>query len=838
MNDNQFSSSERQVPLNRQGTPPQLSKQFNSQQSQPPRPAPISIPPVVTDQSQPIKKAKVGMEKVAYYIFLATAFLVPIVFIPSPYLALDVAKTFMIVIGTLAVAICYGIVAFKERKLILPPKAILWTSVFLAVSLIVSSFTSIHLGKSFFGQGFEIGTTSLILALFLSALVAFEVIRRDQNRVRKLYAVLGIAFTILVVVHGLRLAFGPSFLSLSILGSATSTLLGKWNGLAILSILTTIISASALRALRPKGRAKIFYMVLGFVGLLLAFLVNQTVAWIAATAIFASLTAVLWRSDKSKADPEIGRLKSYASRTPWLMVVLTLIALIFVWKGTILAKPLIDATNTQYAELSLPWQMTIDVVGGAVKNYPWFGVGPNHFTQAFMVYKPLGFNLSNAWNVEFGSGFGFIPTLFATQGGVGIILWILFFVFLGIGSTRLLKRLPEDSEKKFIAISSFGAMVFLWIVSILYAPSHAVLFLAFVMTGVFVAATVSNNSAAVFEIAPTGKKTRGIVMPVSLIILISIAVAWGLVQIKKTVALAYFAGGVKSINVSGEFAAADAAFKKAVSVDESDVYWQALAENSRLEVNQIVTTATSSSPEIATKLANMINAGVEAARKAIAYNPANYYNFVAEARVSALAAQLKMANAYDNAVRAYTDAIRLNPSNPSLYVNLAQVQAAEGKLDEALQSIGFALQVKNNYLDAVYLLSQVQAAKGDLKNAIISAQVATEINPQNPLLFFHLGLLEYNAQTYDTAAQAFAKAVELEPNYANAHYFLGLSATRLNDSALAIAQFEELAKTNPDNQEVLLILGNLRAGKSPFANATPPVTPTPEKRKSLPVEEN
>lgn len=750
---------------------------------------------------------------------------------------MDVAKTFVIVTGTLISAVCYGLVASKERKIVLPPKPILWSSVLLVASLIVSSFTSIHIGKSLFGQGFEVGTASFILALFVSALVAFEVTRREQNRIFTIYRVLGLAFVVIVLIQGLRLAFGPSFLSLSILTAATSTIMGKWNELGIVSILIMIVSATALCILPIKGRAKIIYAVFGLVGFFFAFLVNQSVAWLAAVTAFILLGIVLWKSARPKVDPNASRLKSHLSGVPWLIAILALIALILAWKGTTLARPVIQATNTQYAELSLPWQMTIDVVGGAVKNYPWFGVGPNHFAQAFMTYKPLGFNLSNAWNVEFGSGFGFIPTLFADQGGVGMILWILFFVFLGIGSARLLKKPLEDPEKKFIAVSSFGVMYFLWIISILYAPSHAVLFLTFVMTGVFVATMVSDNSAAALEIASTGKRTRGLIMPASMLILVLVAVVWGLVQIKKTVALAYFASGVKSINASGEFTAADAAFKKAVSIDESDVYWQALAENSRLEVNQIVTTATSSSPEIATKLANMINDGVEAARMAIAYNPANYYNFVAEARISALAAQLKMANAYDNTVRAYTDAIRLNPLNPALYVNLAQIQAAEGKLDEALQSIGFALQVKNNYLDAVYFLSQVQAAKGDLKNAIISAQVATQINPQNPLLYLHLGLLQYNAQSYDVSAQAFAKAVELEPNYANARYFLGLSAARLNDSALAIAQFEELAKTNPDNQEVLLILANLRAGKSPFANATPPVTPTPEKRGSLPLEE-
>ena len=51
------------------------------------------------------------------------------------------------------------------------------------------------------------------------------------------------------------------------------------------------------------------------------------------------------------------------------------------------------------------------------------------------------------------------------------------------------------------------------------------------------------------------------------------------------------------------------------------------------------------------------------------------------------------------------------------------------------------------------------------------------------------------------------------------------------------AQFEELAKTNAENAEVNFILENLREGKSPFADAQPPIDAKPEKRKTLPVTE-
>ncbi|MBU6427221.1 tetratricopeptide repeat protein [Patescibacteria group bacterium] len=817
------------------------SVQFNRQQKQHQFQQPPKQPDqaAIANRDKPPKVPAGGLSKAAYYIFLATVILAPIVFIPSQYLALDLAKTVVIVMGVLASAVCYGIVILKEREITLPPKTIFWTSILIAISLVVSSLISIHVGKSLFGQGFEVGTAGFILALFVSALVAFETIRRDQGRTLAVYGILGIIFAVFFVLHALRLLIGPSFLSMSVLTAATSTLLGNWNDLGMFSIMILIISSSALFLLPLTKKMKWIYGIVALSAIASAFLINQSLAWVAAAATFALVSVAVWRANADNAAMvDASNKRSWIKNIVWLPVALAVLSLILAWKGNVLAGPAIQGTNTQYVELNLPWQMTIDIVSGAVKNFPWFGVGPNHFAQAFMAYKPSGFNLTDAWSVEFGSGFGFIPTLFAAEGGIGIVLWILFFVFLGIASAKYYKRLPADPVKRFIAVSSCGAMTFLWIMAILYVPSHAILFLAFVMTGIHIASLVSNGDVKALKLAPAqGTVNRKVILPGALVILIFVAVIWGMVYVKKTIALAYFASGVKDVNSGQDYQSADAAFKKALSFDLSDVYYQALAENDRMEASRIIGTATSSTPEIANKLSTLINAGISAARQAIAYDPTNYYNYVSEARISSLAAQLKIPNAYDNAVAAYTNAIRANPLNPSLYLSLAQTQAAEGKLDDALATLGSALQVKNNYLDAVFFLSQVQAAKGDLPNAIISAQVAVQINPQNPLLYFQLGLLEYNAKAYDQAAQALAKAVELQPQYANAQYFLGLSYVRLNKIADAITQFEDLAKTNPDNQEISFILSNLRAGKSPFADAKPPVTSTPEKRASLPVKE-
>jgi len=567
----------------------------------------------------------------------------------------------------------------------------------------------------------------------------------------------------------------------------------------------------------------------------MAIIASPKMAWICGAFVFVILTISLYRNNSKNQN--VGKWKAFFGRISWISVILFVMALAFAYKGSVVSNPIAKATNTGYAEISLPWQMTIDVINGTIKNYPWFGVGPNHFAQALSVYKPAGLNASSAWSIEFNSGFGYIPTFIVTQGGIGALLWILFLVFTGILSVRLLSKLPENGEEMFIYLSSCLLTVFSVLYLVFYTPSHSVIFLTFVFLGIFLANIILGKYTNALTISPKTSFGRKYIFGLVIVVCILIAVILAVIYTKKFIAFNNFAKGVKAINLNQDFEKADTAFRKAVSLDESDFYWQAISENNRLRINQIVATATSSSPEIVKQLGSLIEDGINSSRNAIKYDPSNYYNYLSEARLSDIAASIKMANAYENAVKAYTSAIQLNPFNPLLYLSLAQSQANNGKFDDAIATIGSALQVKNNYLEAVYLLSQIQANQGKLNDAIISTQFAIQLNSSSPLLYFQLGLLYYNAQNYGSSIQAFEQAIKLAPDYANAKYFLGLSYVRQNRNEDAVALFMELSETNPDNQEVAFILNNLRAGRSPFADAKPPVTSSPEKRSKLPLNE-
>ncbi|MFA6432484.1 MAG: tetratricopeptide repeat protein [Candidatus Paceibacterota bacterium] len=791
----------------------------------------------------------ISLESAAFYSLLFTIIIVPISFWGSQYFALDAVKTIFIAIGTIVSASLLLFGALRAKEIHLPPKAMLWIGGLMAVSVIGSSVGSGHFAKSFFGQGFELGTGSMILILFVLAAVVYRLVAKRVSHVPILYVGIVAPFLLVYLFQVLRFLFGPGFISLGFLNTVTATMVGNWYSLAMYAGIVAMIALLAVIYLPLSRRLRTVYWVLVALSGALMFLVNSWQVWEAAALVLLGLTIHL---SLQKPKPADRKISSFLRRLAWIPLVACVVSALLAYKGVTIAGPIINKFNAGYSELSLPWQMTIDVAAGELKDKPILGSGPNRFSQAFLTHKPSGINVTDAWGVEFNTGFGLIPTFLVTQGLLGGIVWILFFVLYGILGVRSLRnpsRVPQGSVSqanpsdqsyaRFVLISSYTSATFLWLVSLVYVPSHALVFLAFILTGIWLGAAVAYGRLRPVDwVTLPGSRSQRLVSIVTLLCFI-LAIVWGVVYLKNTAALAYFGGGVKTLTLANDPAQADAKFRKAIALNPLDVYWQARAEANISIANSIAASVTASSnastsQAAALKVVDTINQAFSYANNAIGADRDNYYNYVSQARVAELAANLNMTNAYDTALGAYTNAINLNPQNPSIYINLARLYASKGQFDSAIQAIGASLQVKNNYLDAVFLLSQVEAAKGNLPNAITAADFATKLNPANPLVFFQLGLLQYTKGDYRPSIEAFGRALTIEPNYANASYFLGLAYARVGEMAKAIGIFSRLAEANPDNADVSTILSTMRSGKPLFSGATKSVA-APESKAKPPL---
>ena len=218
--------------------------------------------------------------------------------------------------------------------------------------------------------------------------------------------------------------------------------------------------------------------------------------------------------------------------------------------------------------------------------------------------------------------------------------------------------------------------------------------------------------------------------------------------------------------------------------------------------------------------------------------PADYRSYLLIGQVYDLLASLKISGAYEKASESYTEAFKYNPSNPQIPLMLARLEAGQtGHTTQVQTYLTQSLKLKSNYTDAILFLVQLDVAANDIPSAIQAAQAAAQTAPGVPSILFELGLLYYSGGNTANAISPFEQAIALEPDYANAKYFLGLSYAAQNRTADAIKQFQDLQKSNPDSNEVQLILSNLEAGKPPFNAATPPVTTPPQDRTTAPLSQ-
>jgi tetratricopeptide (TPR) repeat protein/O-antigen ligase len=781
-------------------------------------------------------KIEVGssLEKASFIVLLLTLLLTPLVFIPSSFIPLDVSKTAVITIGIIASTILYLVSILKSKQVYVSKHPVIIISSLLVLSTAISTVLSTNFVKSLSGQGFESGTASFIILLFISYLLTMYLTYKDRSRLVYIYGAVIITFTVVAIFQILRLIMGVDFMSLGIFNTSTSTLLGKWSDLGMLSAVVVIVLYLAVRFLDIGKKYLFFTSILLLVSMFFVVLINSLVVWGLLAVIFSLIVLYEFRVNTATT--------SFFRKIPILTSIVAIIFILGLWKGDLVSNVLVKKLNVAPTEVVLPWQLTLDVTSDTIKERPLFGVGPNRFVNQYLKYKPLEVNQTIFWDTIFTSGFGLIPSFTVTQGLVGLVLWLIFIgVFTHTGYVHLKRN--TNPQSAFLITSTFFTSLFLWLACLVYVPSHSMLVLTFVLSGLFMG-TLVNTGAIEFKTIDSGFCKK--LYPYFSIAMLVVLALWLVIYTKKIIAIGYFQSGVKAISLPNKDGVDKAAndFNKAVYFDESDTYYQALSEINIKKAGILVQEMQGSNERDETKIAEMSNkigATVDEAviytRKAIDMDPTNFYNHLSEARISEFAATLKINNAYENAKQAYSNALQFNPYSPSIYLNLARLEVTQNNFAEAQRNIGMAIQLKPNYVEAIFLMSQVQVSLGQIADAITSVKYAIQITPNNPLLHFQLGLLQYNNKNYSAAIESLSAALKLDDKYANAQYFLGLSYARLNKIADAIIQFENLSANNPDNEEVALILSNLRKGKLPFADAKAPIDSKPESRKTLPVKE-
>lgn len=776
------------------------------------------------------------LNKLPFVFLCLVFFLVPLFFIPLNFVSLQFGTSLLFATGVLLSIFSYVISSLKSGSIYLPkPSKLVLSAIFLVPIVYLIAGISNGLSRvDFFGYTLDLGTVGFIILSF-ACLFLVSVYFSNKSRLKFSFFAFVFSAIFLGLFVTIRIIFGPSFLSFSLFNQVSETVLGNLNNISILYGATSIFFLVVFEVLNTGKLVKLFSILFLSLSLFFVILSNfQLVLYLLLTISFIFTLYFLFDSNTLKPDISARKVK----KIPILSILVFLCVLFFILYGSNLSIFLQTKLGINNLDVRPSFSVTYDIAKSVLKQNLLFGSGINNFIYDWRVLRPAEVNYTVFWNTDFTSGFGLIPTFTITTGVAGLISWVLYVIyFIYLGLKSIFKK-EIDSFTKFSLITNFFISIYFLFILFFYMPSIAIFIQAIFFNGLFFASVYLSGAISLERKIFTETPRSGFIWSIILISIFVGSTAFTAGLYKNSKSLWYFQKSFYALNTLGDADSSERYMLKAISLIPFDLYFRSLSEIEMIKMSKIVTQNQNKidKKEIKEQFDNLLTNAIKAALSSEEVEPKNYLNWISAGKVYETVSlpDMKVENAFENAELHYKEALSLNPKNPSIYIYLSRLSITHGDIKKARDYALEAVKLKRNYLDAYFVLTQIEVLDNNLPAAIQSVTAASFLDSTNPATLFQLGLLKYNVKDFRGAVVSFQKSINLASDYANAKYFLGLSYDELGQKENATKQFEDILKTNPQNQDIINILANLKSGKPALTNSA---NPKPEKNKNLPLNE-
>ncbi len=776
------------------------------------------------------------------YIIIALVFLLPIFFLPSSVLSLGVGKLSLLSVAVVLLVLAFLSEVWRKGEISFPKHFFVLAALLLLAVYFVSAISTTPSFLSLFGYNFEVGTFGYML-LATIGLIVISSIFTDTSKILNASWALFLSLSLVAVFVTIKILTGGSPVW-GVFDGTTGNPIGRWTDLATSFGLLSLFSILVLGIMPTKKLYRILASVMFVLSTALFAIVNFSTA-----LIFTLVTAILLfvyfmtiekrfsmspvstaynpdpNSAQTSSSPSSNLSAGFLFKPSVLLIILGVVSTIFLINPNIsstrgsLGDVVSDTFNVANTEVRPSFSATLTISKAALSEEILLGSGPNTFSQDWLIHKPADINTTPFWGEAFPFGVGFVPTQVASTGVLGTASWLIFFVLLILLAVKALANLPESRTLRFSLVSSLAMLFYLWMASFMYTPSVTLLTLAFVFSGVFLAACRQAGIIGTSSISLSRDTTTNIVSVVLIVIIGLGSISLGFVTVEKILSAHYFEKAVTLSNQQGAtLDAIEETLNKSIRFSPTDIHYVALSRVYFAKAQTVAASTEGTPEENLAIFQNAISKSITSAREAVNINTNSYQNWIALGSIYSylVPAPISAAGAYENASIAFGEAKSKNPLNPEVPLFLARLELNKGDIEAARSSIREALALKADYADAHLMLAQLEIQAGNLKEAITSAENLALIIPGNASIYFELGLLKYSNKDYNGAGEAFSLALNVAPDYANAQYYIGLALAQLGRLDDALKQFEVLSSSNPDSLEVKQIIDDLKKGKTTF----------------------
>ncbi len=777
----------------------------------------------VVPKTDSVVESLIGLSRLSLIVVCG---LLPIFFIPGLAVTLDLSKTLFAVVGVSLSLVLYALYVLRVGSFSLSAPAALYALWGVVGVNMLSAFFSNDRTDAFFGTALEVHTVGfLLLMATLATLVT--VVARDKVFYMRMYMVLTGSAFILIAFHVSRIIFGPELFSFQVFTNAVSSPIGGWNSLGIFLGLVILLILVALEQLPLTHRGKIVSVVMVVLSLLMLGVINFYSVWLILG--LASLVMILYGLAKDKfQQPTLGfeARRRLSGASLLVASIIFIFSLSFVLVGGGLGSAISRVTEISYLEVRPSISATADIARNVFENRVLFGSGPNSFVDAWRLHKDIGINETIFWNVDFLSGYSYILTQFVTVGVLGSLAWLVFLSLFVVAGFKMLSRgRAEDKFWYFIGSSSFVGGLYLWVIACFYAPSSSILLLAAIFSGVLFAA-LAEPAVNLPGDNEEERSPRVFLFIGCVLIVLGLAVGAVYTTVKITTANHHF-GVARTLALSGApIEEAEARITLALDTFERDLFAREMLLFQIAKLNALANRSELTQSE-QQEFERAVVQGVFEARRIMSISRDDANNPLTAGVFYSLLSAVGLEEAREQAVSSFARARELNPNNPLVVLLEAQFAARVGDQEGAKRLALEAISLKRNYAEGYELLTTIEIASGNLEEAITSARALATMEPNNPAIFYQLGVLEAARGGLTESKAAFTNAIALDTNFANARFMLARIHLEEGDMAAALAELRMVLELNPENQEIVDLIASIEAGEIP-AVSTLPDSITPE----------
>ena len=173
----------------------------------------------------------------------------------------------------------------------------------------------------------------------------------------------------------------------------------------------------------------------------------------------------------------------------------------------------------------------------------------------------------------------------------------------------------------------------------------------------------------------------------------------------------------------------------------------------------------------------------------------------------------------DSAIAVSQKAIALDPNSAETHKALGLAYMYKGWYDKALIAYRKAIERNPNHFAAVGNIGYVYRQIGAFDEALPWLKEIVVLNPTSANAYLNIGGTYRQLDDLTRAEQSFYKALELQPDYSLAYYYLALLYLTQGKEQQALDQKEQLLSTDPDDAGILEWVGQIAGYMGNFSQA-------------------